>query len=149
MNTETLATLVGSLNAESDRLNLEPLTSDQIECLGDAERIDEAIGMLDDFEARCGMNTVRARLLLLALKAHNLADNDDTWDSEECEAADTDFWTLAHANMTQEQREKLDDLCVKATLAECIEHGLTILGLELPASTELDAQSTQTIGKLP
>lgn len=73
-----------------------------------------------------------AALQALAITAHALADNDDTWGTEAQEDADTEFWTLAHANMTAEQIAQLDELCVKATAAECIEHGCAILGLVVP-----------------
>jgi len=45
--------LVDSINAQLAELDLLPLTSEQIECLTDAARLDEAAAMLDDLAARC------------------------------------------------------------------------------------------------
>ena len=45
--------LVDRINAELSALNLLPLTSEQIECLSDPLRLDEAAAMLNDLAARC------------------------------------------------------------------------------------------------
>jgi hypothetical protein len=47
--------LVDRLNAELAKLKLLPLTSDQIECLNDLARVEEAAAMLDDLHVRCGV----------------------------------------------------------------------------------------------
>lgn len=41
------------IGAELRRLNLAPLTGDQVACLLDPERVDEAAGMLEDLRDRC------------------------------------------------------------------------------------------------
>ncbi len=46
-------TLVDSINAQLAALDLLPLTSEQIECLSDPARLDEAAAMLDDLAVRC------------------------------------------------------------------------------------------------
>jgi hypothetical protein len=43
------------INTQLAALNLLPLTSEQIDCLVDPARLDEAAAMLDDLAARCGV----------------------------------------------------------------------------------------------
>jgi hypothetical protein len=44
-----------SINSELRRLALEPLVEDQLACLGDSSRLEEAAGMLSDLRDRCGV----------------------------------------------------------------------------------------------
>jgi hypothetical protein len=48
-------TLPDQINSQLVTLDLLPLTSEQIECLADPSRLDEAAAMLDDLAARCGV----------------------------------------------------------------------------------------------
>jgi hypothetical protein len=48
-------TLPDRINAQLATLDLLPLTSEQVACLTDPNRIEEAAGMLDDLHARCGV----------------------------------------------------------------------------------------------
>jgi hypothetical protein len=48
-------TLADRINTQLADLNLLPLTSEQVECLTDRARLDEAAAMLDDLAARCGV----------------------------------------------------------------------------------------------
>lgn len=44
-------------------LKLAPLTDEQIDCLNDPTRYDEALDMVDDLECRCGINShIRAEI---------------------------------------------------------------------------------------
>jgi len=52
-----MQTIIALLNAEVSRLYGEGLNPEQIECLQDPERYDEAIDMIDDMEARCGISS--------------------------------------------------------------------------------------------
>lgn len=70
------------------------------------------------------------KLHKLGQKAWKLNANDETWGNDDCMDADEAFWTFAHGLMTKRQRDELDDLCCKATAAECIEHGFRVLGVE-------------------
>jgi hypothetical protein len=47
--------LADHINAELLRLRLHPLISEQLACLADPGRIEEAVAMLDDLRARCGV----------------------------------------------------------------------------------------------
>jgi hypothetical protein len=46
-------TLADEINAELRRLDLIPLNEEQLACLADPQRVDEAAAMLDDLQARC------------------------------------------------------------------------------------------------
>jgi hypothetical protein len=46
---------VAEINREFSAMALNPITQDQIDCLRDPERADEALDMLDDWEARLGL----------------------------------------------------------------------------------------------
>jgi hypothetical protein len=46
-------TLVNRINEQLALLDLLPLTGEQVACLADAARIEEAAAMLDDLAARC------------------------------------------------------------------------------------------------
>jgi hypothetical protein len=48
-------TLADRINTQLAALNLLPLTSEQIQCLTDPARLEEAAAMLDDLAARCGV----------------------------------------------------------------------------------------------
>lgn len=48
-------TLVHKINDQLATLDLAPLNSEQIECLRDPARIEEAAGMLQDLQDRCGV----------------------------------------------------------------------------------------------
>lgn len=50
-----MSQLVDRINSQLVSQKLEPLNEDQIECLRDRSRLDEAAGMLDDLHARCGV----------------------------------------------------------------------------------------------
>jgi hypothetical protein len=43
------------INSQLLRRDLLPLTPDQVNCLEDPERLEEAVGMLEDLQARCGV----------------------------------------------------------------------------------------------
>jgi len=43
------------INSELTRFNLPPLVAEQIECLHDPARLEEAAGMLSDLRDRCGV----------------------------------------------------------------------------------------------
>lgn len=49
-------TLAEEINAELLRLDLIPLNAEQLACLADPQRADEATAMLDDLRARCGVH---------------------------------------------------------------------------------------------
>lgn len=65
MNIQSLTAIVASLNDEASRLDLEPMTAEQVGCLDDPTRSREALAMLNDLQARCGMDTTLARELLM------------------------------------------------------------------------------------
>lgn len=65
MNIQSLIAIVTNFNDEAARLDLEPLTAEQVDCLDDASRQAEALDMLDDLQARCGMDTSAARELFV------------------------------------------------------------------------------------
>jgi hypothetical protein len=44
-----------AIGSELRRLNLAPLTEDQVACLSDPERVHEAAGMLEDLRDRCSV----------------------------------------------------------------------------------------------
>jgi hypothetical protein len=48
---------VASINEEFAALRLPPVNGEQRECLCDPERVDEALAMLDDWEARVGLSS--------------------------------------------------------------------------------------------
>jgi hypothetical protein len=50
-----MTNLADQINQQLAKRDLLPLTSEQIECLTDPTRVDEAVGMLDDLAARCGI----------------------------------------------------------------------------------------------
>lgn len=60
---DKLAVIVALLDAECARLHLDAMDSEQIDCLRDPERREEAEGMLDDLEARVGLDVTVAREL--------------------------------------------------------------------------------------
>jgi len=43
------------INSQLLRGDLLPLTADQVSCLQDSKRLEEAVGMLEDLQARCGV----------------------------------------------------------------------------------------------
>lgn len=48
-------TIQDEINLQLQQRNLLPLTADQISCLQDPERLEEAVGMLEDLRDRCGV----------------------------------------------------------------------------------------------
>jgi hypothetical protein len=56
-----LMSIADHINAQLAALNLLPLTSEQLDCLGDATRLSEAAAMLDDLAARCGVQLPRPK----------------------------------------------------------------------------------------
>lgn len=48
-------TLADQINEQLAKHDLLPLNSEQLACLGDRVRIEEAVAMLDDLRARCGV----------------------------------------------------------------------------------------------
>lgn len=48
-------TLADQINAQLAKYDLLPLNSEQLACLADHARIEEAVAMLDDLRARCGV----------------------------------------------------------------------------------------------
>lgn len=47
--------LIEDINTQLREMNLIPLNEEQLVCLADPERVDEAAAMLDDLQARCGV----------------------------------------------------------------------------------------------
>jgi hypothetical protein len=63
MANDTDRDLLRQVNREFMARGLSPLTAEQLECLGDPTRADEALDMIDDWEARLGMSAhLRAEL---------------------------------------------------------------------------------------
>jgi hypothetical protein len=50
-----MSSLIDQINAQLAALKLQPLNQEQIDCLRDRSRLEEAAGMLDDLRARCGV----------------------------------------------------------------------------------------------
>lgn len=48
-------TIQDEINSHLQRSDLLPLTADQVSCLHDSERLEEAAGMLEDLRDRCGV----------------------------------------------------------------------------------------------
>lgn len=51
--------LAEEINAQLSKYGLSPLNSEQLRCLEDRSRIEEAVAMLDDLRARCGVHLAR------------------------------------------------------------------------------------------
>lgn len=146
-----LQTIVALLNQEASRLDLFTTNADQVACLADPSRYVEALGMLDDFSARCGMNVdvarrlyvsesgVAAQLRTLAATAIASCNTADQYEfdmartapsyREAAQDACEEFFELANSLLTEEQDADLTERCCKATAQESIAHTLNVLGL--------------------
>jgi hypothetical protein len=56
MNNEINMARAADISAALVAAGFAPLNEEQIECLGDPDRADEAADMLDDFKARLGLD---------------------------------------------------------------------------------------------
>lgn len=67
--TERVKQLVDIANDEFVRLGFQSLRDDQIECLADSTRHEEALDMIDDWQARLGFSPIAAAILIDMLNA--------------------------------------------------------------------------------
>jgi len=68
---QSIESVIAALDAESKRLFSEGLDAEQVECINDASRTDEALGMLDDMQARMGFDPLVIAQAIEAINARN------------------------------------------------------------------------------